>query len=165
MLIHRSGDAVLVRAPAKVNLFLEVLGKRADGYHDLESLMVAVSLYDSLEFRPAPNGNVRLWCNQPTLSSGPDNLVCRAADLLTRHVGYEGGASIHLWKRIPLTAGLAGGSTDAAATLVGLNRLWGLGLKWTDLARLGAELGSDVPFFFSTPAAWCEGRGEIVTPL
>src|SRR5438045_846583 len=88
MLIRRSGANVLVRAPAKVNLYLEVLGKRADGYHDLETLMVAVGLYDSLLFGPEPGGAVRLECDRPELTTGPDNLVCRAAALLKRHTGH-----------------------------------------------------------------------------
>lgn len=165
MLIHRQGGAVIVRAPAKVNLFLEVLRKRADGYHDLETLMVAVNLYDTLEFRDDPAGALSLSCDLPDLPVGPDNLVCRAAEVLRRHTGHPGGATIRLWKRIPAAAGLAGGSSDAAATLAGLNRLWRLGLTCTELARLGAEVGSDVAFFFATPAAWCTGRGEVVTPL
>ncbi|HZT78979.1 MAG TPA: 4-(cytidine 5'-diphospho)-2-C-methyl-D-erythritol kinase [Gemmataceae bacterium] len=156
---------VRVRAPAKVNLFLEVLAKRADGYHEISTLMVAVSLYDTLEFKEEPSGQTRLECDNPHLSTGPDNLVRRAADLLRRHIGRDRGAHVRLRKRIPMAAGLAGGSTDAAAALEGLNRLWRLGLTRTELAALGAQLGSDVPFFFATPAAWCTGRGEKVEPL
>jgi len=156
-------------APAKVNLFLEALGRRADGYHDLATLMVAVSLYDTLDFREVSGssraGEVRLECDWPELSTGPDNLVYRAAELVRRVAGVKVGAHITLRKRIPLAAGLAGGSSDAAATLAGLNRLWRLGWGPAELARLGAELGSDVPFFFFTPAAWCTGRGEVVQPL
>jgi 4-diphosphocytidyl-2-C-methyl-D-erythritol kinase len=165
MLIDRRGNAVRVRAPAKVNLFLEVSHKRTDGYHELATLMAAVSLYDTLEFTDDPSCAVRLSCDHPALSTGPDNLICRAAELLRRHTGHQGGAGIRLWKRIPLAAGLAGGSSDAAATLAGLNRLWRLGLGQAELAGLGAELGSDVAFFFATPAAWCTGRGERVEPL
>lgn len=158
-------DAVVIRAPAKVNLFLEVLAKRPDGYHDIATLMVAVDLCDELEFTEEPSGDIRLTCDDPRLSTGPENLVCRAADLLRQHTGCRRGVAIRLTKRIPLAAGLAGGSTDAAATLVGLNELWRLGLGKVELASLGARLGSDVPFFFETPAAWCTGRGEVVTPL
>jgi 4-diphosphocytidyl-2-C-methyl-D-erythritol kinase len=165
MLIHRQGAAVIVRAPAKVNLFLEVRGKRADGYHDLETLMVAVGLYDSLELWDDPAGPVTLTCDHPGLSTGADNLVCRAAELLRRRTGHTGGATLRLWKRVPMAAGLAGGSSDAAATLAGLNRLWRLGLTAAELGRLGAELGSDVAFFLAAPAAWCTGRGEIIAPL
>ncbi len=165
MLLRRSGAAVWARAPAKVNLHLEVLGRRADGYHDLATLMVAVSLYDTLEFRDDPSGDVRLVCDHPELSSGPDNLVCRAAQLMRQRAGIGSGVEVRLRKRIPLAAGLAGGSSDAAATLAGLNRLWRLGWGPAELARLGAELGSDVSFFFYAPAAWCTGRGELVEPL
>lgn len=171
----RTASGLLVRAPAKVNLFLEVLGKRPDGYHDLATLMVAVSLYDTLEFKEdrskalsldlAPQASVSATEDRPILSAGPDNLIRRAAELLRQHTGHAGGARIRLHKRIPLAAGLAGGSTDAAATLFGLNALWRLGLGGQELAALGAEIGSDVPFFFAAPAAWCSGRGEVVTPL
>src|SRR4051812_46906767 len=128
MLIRNWGSAVRVRAPAKVNLFLEVLGRRTDGYHELETLMVTVSLYDTLEFREVPSQALSLACDHPSLSCGPDNLVLRAARLLQERQGREKGASIRLRKRIPLAAGLAGGSSDAAATLAGLNVLWRLGL-------------------------------------
>jgi len=174
---------VELRAPAKVNLFLEVLGKRPDGYHDIETLMVAVNLFDTLKFKEDPSGEIRLTCIHPNLSTGPDNLVIRAAELLKRHTGCKKGARIRLTKRIPLSAGLAGGSSDAAATLSGLNRLWKLELSGKGLMSIGAELGSDVAFFLSNPrraardslsaspaemaaaAAWCTGRGEQVRPM
>jgi 4-diphosphocytidyl-2-C-methyl-D-erythritol kinase len=165
MLIDRRGDGVVVRSPAKVNLFLETLARRPDGYHELATLMVAVSLYDSLEFHDEPSGAVRLTCDDQALPTGAENLVVRAAELLRRTTGRQDGAAITLRKRIPVAAGLAGGSGDAAATLAGLNRLWRTGLGQKELAGLGARLGSDVPFFFATPAAWCTGRGEVVEPL
>jgi 4-diphosphocytidyl-2-C-methyl-D-erythritol kinase len=165
MLIHQRAGAVRVWSPAKINLFLEVLGRRADGYHDLATLMVTVGLYETVELREDASGGVRLVCDHPALSTGPDNLVCRAIDLVRRRFGVRAGVDLRLHKRIPMQAGLAGGSSDAAATLAGLNRLWRLGLKAEDLGRLGAELGSDVTFFFFGPAAWCTGRGEIVEPL
>ena len=165
MLIEHDGPALLVRAPAKVNLYLEVLRRRDDGYHDLATLMVAVGLYDTLEFREESTDAVSLHCDHPNLSTGPDNLICRAVELVKRTAGVATGVTIRLWKRIPLAAGLAGGSSDAAATLAGLNRLWKLGWDRARLAELGSQLGSDVAFFFSTPAAWCTGRGEKVEPL
>jgi 4-diphosphocytidyl-2-C-methyl-D-erythritol kinase len=164
MLSERRADAVVVWAPAKVNLFLEVLAKRADGYHEIATLMVAVSLYDTLEFKEDGSGQIQLHCDHPTLSTGPDNLICRAAELLRQRTGCTRGARIRLVKRIPLAAGLAGGSTDAAAALAGLNRLWQLGRTSRELAGWSAELGSDIAFFFATPAAWCTGRGEQVAP-
>ena len=169
MFRDRTPEGLIVRAPAKLNLFLEVHGKRPDGYHELSTLMIAVSLFDTLEFKEAPRPEVRLDLapaegRQP-LSAGPDNLVWRAADLLKRRTGHPGGADIRLHKRIPMAAGLAGGSSDAAATLLGLNQLWRLGLADAELAELAAELGSDVAFFLHGPAGWCTGRGEVVTPL
>jgi 4-diphosphocytidyl-2-C-methyl-D-erythritol kinase len=165
MLARRSGSAVRLWAPAKVNLFLEVLGRRPDGYHELATLMVAVSLYDTVEIKEEPSGADRLHCDHPELSTGADNLVCRAIDLVRRGTGKQAAVAVRLHKRIPIAAGLAGGSSDAAATLQGLNLLWRLGWDQAELARAGAELGSDVAFFFSTPAAWCTGRGERVEPL
>jgi 4-diphosphocytidyl-2-C-methyl-D-erythritol kinase len=156
---------VVVWAPAKINLFLEVLGKRADGYHEIATLMVAIRLYDTLVFREVPSSDLTLSCYHPQLTAGPENLVLRAAKLLQERTSCQRGAKIRLVKRIPMAAGLAGGSTDAAATLLGLNRLWQLGLSNAELAKLGGELGSDIPFFFHLPAAGCTGRGEIVTPV
>lgn len=147
MLIAHYADDVVAWAPAKVNLYLEVLSRRADGFHELETLMAAVSLYDTLVFKEDPTGDILLRCNRPDLSTGSDNLIRRAAELLRQHTGCTRGARVRLVKRIPLAAGLAGGSTDAAATLAGLNRLWSLGLTNVELAALGARLGSDVPFF------------------
>jgi 4-diphosphocytidyl-2-C-methyl-D-erythritol kinase len=155
-------DDLVVWAPAKVNLFLEVLGKRPDGYHELETLMVTVSLYDTLVFRDDLAGVIRLQSSRAELSTGPDNLIVRAATLLRERAGCKRGCQVRLVKRIPMAAGLAGGSTDAAATLVALNRLWRLDLKHDELAVLAGTLGSDIPFFFSGPAAWCTGRGEKV---
>lgn len=165
MWIRRSTSAVRIWTPAKVNLFLEVLARRPDGYHELATLMLAVSLYDTLEFTEEPTGATALHCDHPSLSTGPDNLICRAVELVRRESGRSDGVGIRLWKRIPMAAGLAGGSSDAAATLAGLNLLWHLGWDRGRMARLGAELGSDVSFFFAAPAAWCTGRGEQVEPL
>ncbi len=153
---------IVVWAPAKVNLFLEVLGKRPDGYHDIATLMVAIRLYDTVILRKTDD--LTLTCSDQSLTVGPDNLVLRAAKLLQERTGCRLGASIRLIKRIPMAAGLAGGSTDAAATLAGLNQLWGLKLSNAELASMAGEIGSDIPFFFHTPAAWCTGRGEIVAP-
>jgi len=157
-------DQIVVWAPAKINLFLEVIRKRGDGYHDLETAMVAVDLFDSLVFQPAPPGQLTLACTDPRLSTGPDNLVVKAARLLQNETACDTGASIRLIKRIPMQAGLGGGSSDAAATLAGLNRLWKLNLPAESLMELGGRLGSDVAFFLGGDAAWCTGRGEIVKP-
>jgi 4-diphosphocytidyl-2-C-methyl-D-erythritol kinase len=158
-------DAVRVLAPAKVNLFLEVLGNRPDGYHEIATLMLAIDLADELDFTPDEPGELSLTCDAPALSVGSDNLVLKAASRLRAETGCPLGARIALRKRIPWAAGLGGGSSDAAAALEGLNELWKLRLSVAELARIGSEIGSDVPFFLNGPAAWCTGRGEVVTPV
>lgn len=153
----------VVTAPAKVNLFLEVLRRREDGYHDLVTCMVPVTLADSLTFAPAER--LSLSCDDPALSAGPDNLIWKAAQLLRQETGFAAGATMALTKRVPVAAGLGGGSSDAAATLQALNRLWNLQLPRPRLAELAARLGSDVPFFLHHSSAWCTGRGEQVRPF
>ncbi len=165
MLIDRYADDLVVWSPAKVNLHLEVLGKRPDGYHEIATLMVAVRLFDTLVIKEDASADLRLRCTDTKLSTEADNLVVRAAELLRSRSGCQRGASIRLVKRIPLAAGLAGGSSNAAATLAGLNTLWDLQLSNNELAELAAEIGSDIPFFLHSQAAWCTGRGEIVDPL
>ncbi len=163
MIVRPVADVVEVLAPAKLNLFLEVLAKRPDGYHEIESLMVAVDLFDELRFIADPSGDVTLRCDDPSLPVGSDNLVIKAANRLISSIGCRQGARIDLKKTIPAQAGLAGGSSDAAATLVGLDRLWNLGTPHGQLMRLAGEIGSDVAFFLQkSPAAVCRGRGEIV---
>jgi 4-diphosphocytidyl-2-C-methyl-D-erythritol kinase len=157
--------AVHVLAPAKINLYLEVLGKRPDGYHDIETLILALELFDGITLGADDSGNVSLACDVPELSTGSDNLVLKAAQLLKERTGCRQGAKVWLAKRIPWAAGLGGGSSDAAATLAGLNELWELGLSTERLLSIGQEVGSDVPFFFRTPAAFCTGRGEVVRPV
>jgi 4-diphosphocytidyl-2-C-methyl-D-erythritol kinase len=156
---------LIAHAPAKVNLFLEVLGKRADGYHELETLMVAVNVYDTLVFQEDQSGAIEFRTDDAGLPQGPQNLVVRSALLVREETGSRAGVKIWLRKRIPAAAGLGGGSSDAAATLVALNRLWKLGLTLPDLTRQGARIGSDVPFFFHAPAAVGRGRGELLTPV
>lgn len=156
---------VRLRAPAKLNLYLRVLGRRPDGYHELETLFERISLADELSFRLAPQG-LSLTCDHPTLSCGEENLVLRAARLLQRVCGVRQGAAIHLTKRIPIAAGLGGGSSDAAATLLGLNRLWRTGCSIRQLCGLAAQVGSDVAFFIhQAPFAIGRGRGEQCEPL
>ncbi len=152
-------------APAKLNLFLEVLGRRDDGYHDIESLMVAVDLHDTLTFIEGDDDSITLRCDDPTLPTDESNLVIRAAQALKAATGCRRGARIDLRKSIPAQAGLAGGSSDAAATLVALDRLWELGLGTDRLAEIAATLGSDVAFFLHGPASVCRGRGEVITPI
>lgn len=155
---------VVVAAPAKLNLFFEVLGKRPDGYHEVETLLVAVDLFDTLEVADDPAGRLTLACDAPGVPAGPGNLAYTAAERLRAAFAPNRGATLRLTKRTPHQAGLGGGSSDAAAALIALNRLWGLGLPAAELAKVAAGLGSDVPFFLSPPAGWGEGRGERVTP-
>lgn len=165
MIVRGIAEGVEVLAPAKLNLFLEVLGRRPDGYHELESLMVAVDLHDTLRFVDDPSGLVTLTCDDPSLPTGAENLVVRAAERLKAAAGCERGARIELRKVIPAMAGLAGGSSDAAATLVGLDRLWNLQTPPGQLDALAGEIGSDVAFFRHAPAAVCRCRGERVEPV
>jgi 4-diphosphocytidyl-2-C-methyl-D-erythritol kinase len=151
------------KAPAKINLYLKVLNKRPDGYHNISSLFQMVSLYDLLRFRRAPAG-ITLTTRGEPVSAGPDNLICRAAKKLMQSKRPNGGAAIELDKRIPLGAGLGGGSSDAAATLLGLKRLWGLRMPPSELMKMALELGSDVPFFMDGPTAFVGGRGEEIVP-
>ncbi len=153
---------VTIKAPAKINLTLEVLGKRDDGYHEIASVMQAVSLFDTLTLSTAED--VQLISDVPELRTR-DNLVYRAAELLKREKAGDGGVEIRLNKGIPIAAGMGGGSSDAAATLLGLNVLWKLGLDTKELEAFAARLGSDVPFFLSGGTALAEGRGERITPL
>ena len=153
-------EKVTVQAPAKVNLTLEVLGKRPDGYHDIASVMQAISLFDTLTF--LPSDEIEVLAEIEELET-QDNLVYRAAVLLKETSGVSAGAEIRLEKQIPLAAGLGGGSSDAAATLLGLDRLWSLGLGEEELKELAAQLGSDVPFFLTGGTALVEGRGERVS--
>lgn len=151
-----------VRAPAKINLTLRVLGKRADGYHELESVMQMITLSDLLTLDSAEE--LTFTCSDPTLEND-DNLVVRAARLLEPFNAISRGARIHLEKRIPVQAGLGGGSSDAAAVLLALNELWEIRKPLDELAPMAASLGSDVPFFLYTPTAIVRGRGEDITPL
>jgi 4-diphosphocytidyl-2-C-methyl-D-erythritol kinase len=160
-----SAGSVTIEAPAKINLFLEVLGKRPDGYHELETLMVAVDWHDRLHCEDDPSGRLAFRCSDPTLPTGRDNLVVRAAEALRAESGTTRGATITLEKALPAQAGLGGGSSDAAATLLALDRLWNLQTPPGRLDALAAAIGSDVAFFLHPPAALCRGRGERVEPL
>jgi len=152
------------RAFAKLNLFLEILGKRQDGYHDIRSLMVNVGLADTLEFRKT-RSNLVLNCDSSDVPSGSDNLCLKAARALKDHTNYPGGVEITLGKTIPVAGGLGGGSSDAACTLVGLSKLWGLALTERELLSLAERIGSDVPFFIRGGCQLAEGTGERLTPV
>lgn len=151
-----------LKAPAKINLTLEALRLRDDGYHEIATVLQTVDLCDVVTFESADT--LKFECDDPTLS-GQDNLVWKAAMLLQEERGVKYGANIHLQKTIPQAAGLGGGSSDAATTLKGLNVLWDLGLSLDQLSELGATLGSDVPFFIHGGTALARGRGEQVELL
>jgi len=174
MQIHRSTVGVVAQAPAKLNLLFEVLAKRPDGYHEIETLMCPIDLYDTLYFQEDRSEQVELDCRWAAgvqawggaglgeLPQGPGNLVVQAIELLRQRARIARGATVRLIKRIPMAAGLGGGSSDAAAALAAANEGWRLNWPAADLSRLAAELGSDVPFFLANSPAICRGRGELV---
>ena len=153
---------MVIHCYAKINLTLEILGKRADGYHEVRTVMQTVGLADRLEVAAAVD--ISFSCSDPALAT-PDNLVYSAARLLQAEYAVRTGAALRLEKRMPVAAGLGGGSSDAAATIVALNRLWNLQLSLAEQRRLAAALGSDVPFFLTGGTALGTGRGERITPL
>lgn len=153
------------KTPAKINLGLHIHGKREDGFHELETIFQMVSLYDDVELELLSSG-IKLECDTPEVPRDDTNLVCKAALLLRQSYQVEGqGVSIRLKKKIPFGAGLGGGSGNAAGVLMGLNRLWNLNIEREKLLTLAAELGSDVPFFLTSPCALGMGRGEQLKVL
>jgi 4-diphosphocytidyl-2-C-methyl-D-erythritol kinase len=151
-------------APAKLNLFLHITGRRSDGYHDLQTLFQLIDLADDIHIQIRPDGLIE----RPTGPQGvpaESDLVVRAARALQAATGNRLGATLSVTKRIPLGGGLGGGSSDAATALVALNRMWECGLNDDELADIGVELGADVPVFVRGHSAWAEGRGERLTPL
>jgi 4-diphosphocytidyl-2-C-methyl-D-erythritol kinase len=157
-----SYDLVLP-APAKLNLFLHITGRRPDGYHNLQTLFQFLDYSDTLAFRLRQDGQIQLTPEMAGIPS-EDNLIVRAARKLQAHSGCTLGADIHLTKILPMGGGLGGGSSDCATALLGLNQLWQLGLSLDALAALGLSLGADVPVFVHGQAAFAEGVGEILTP-
>lgn len=158
-----SPQSVKIKTPAKINLLLHVKGKREDGYHEIVTVMQAIDLYDELLIEKAEN--LELICTSPDIPSDENNLVYKAVVKLREFTGINEGARISLKKNIPVAAGLGGGSSDAAAALYGLNRLWGLGLTVETLCGLGREIGSDIPFFIGGPTAAGYGRGDELIRL
>jgi 4-diphosphocytidyl-2-C-methyl-D-erythritol kinase len=159
-------SGVTVSAPAKINPVLRILDRRQDGYHNLWSIMQTVALEDELQIRLAPHGrDIQLRCDTEQLAGDRSNLVYRAAVAVLEKAQQTVGLDIQLSKRIPMGAGLGGGSSDAAATILGLNRLLQLGWSGDQMAEVGQPLGSDVPFFLFAPSAVVTGRGEIVKPI
>lgn len=152
-------------AYAKINLALDVLRRRPDGYHDVKMIMQTVDIYDTLIFTAKEDAEIVLKIDNSELSAGKDNLICRAAERLFAESGVAKGVEILLIKRIPIAAGMAGGSTDAAATLHGLNELFELGYSLEELQKIGVELGADIPYCLMGGTALSEGIGEVLTRL
>lgn len=151
-------------APAKVNLSLRVIRKREDGFHEIETLMAPVAICDTLEIERREAGGLEFSCSDPSLPVDGSNLVVRAVHLFCGAMRIEPHVRINLKKAIPHGAGLGGGSSDAATTLLALDQLFGTKLPREELTRMAAQIGSDIPFFLVRGAAWCRGRGEIVEP-
>ncbi|MDN5331026.1 MAG: 4-diphosphocytidyl-2-C-methyl-D-erythritol kinase [Tepidanaerobacteraceae bacterium] len=156
---------VELEAKAKVNLTLDVLYKRPDGYHQVEMIMQAISLKDHLVISLLPGREIKIVSNSPAIPGGEENLAFKAAKLMVDEFDLDAGVEIKIFKEIPVAAGLAGGSADAAAVLKGLNELFGLGLTTKDLMRFGEKLGADVPFCVMGGTALARGKGEELTPL
>ena len=152
-----------VLAPAKLNLFLHITGRRPDGYHLLQSVFMLIDWYDTLHFEVRPNGQISR--EDLSIALPADDLITRAARLLQKASGTPMGAHIAIDKSIPAQAGMGGGSSDAATCLLALNKLWNLNFSALQLAQLGLQLGADVPFFVHGHNAWVEGIGEIITPI
>ena len=156
-------------APAKINLYLEIIGSRADGYHELAMILQSIDLSDQIDIQTASTENIRIYCNHPQVPTDQTNLVYKAAALMAKEFPQAfsnfGGVDITIKKNIPVAAGLAGGSSNAAAVLVGIDLLWDLGLTQSELEELGANLGSDVPFCIGGGTAIATGRGEKLSPL
>jgi 4-diphosphocytidyl-2-C-methyl-D-erythritol kinase len=156
---------VFEKAPAKINLLLDVLRKRSDGYHDMEMVMTTIDLADRIIVTKSSDHEIYVESNSGMIPRDERNLAYRAGDLLKRKLGVREGARILITKNIPVAAGLAGGSSDAATTLRALNRLWNTGLTNNELAEIGIEIGSDIPFCIYGNTAIVKGRGECVTPI
>ncbi|GCE13476.1 4-(cytidine 5'-diphospho)-2-C-methyl-D-erythritol kinase [Tengunoibacter tsumagoiensis] len=161
---YATGDSYFVQSYAKINLTLDVSGRRSDGYHDLLTIMQTINLSDILCLTARSDDQVRILCSRSELST-EENLAFRAAQSLRKRLGLTRGVEIELHKRVPMAAGLGGGSSNAAAVLVALRDWWKLPLSNAELVEIAATLGSDVPFFIDGGLALCEGRGELITRL
>ncbi len=158
-------SSLSLKAPAKINLYLEITGNRPDGYHDLVMVLQSIELSDRLDLRMTGTDKIQILCAHPEVPTDETNLAYKAAKLLQNLYPDLGGVEITITKNIPIGAGLAGGSSDAAAVLVGLDRLWNLGLTQGELVEFSAQLGSDVPFCISGGTVLAVGRGEVLSPL
>ncbi len=156
---------MIVRAPAKINLYLEIINKRPDGYHNIESVMHTISLFDTLEFFETADNKIELICENSELLNFEKNIVYKAAKLFKEKYNVNKGIKIKLTKNIPMGAGLGGGSSDAASTILALNKIWNVNDDIKNLEKLGAKLGADVPFFMTGGVAKISGIGDIVEKI
>lgn len=156
---------MILKAPAKINLYLEIINKRSDGYHNIESIMHTVSLFDTLEFLPTTDANIELTCSDKYLPADSSNIVYKTAKKMQNKYGINRGIKIHLTKNIPMGAGLGGGSSDSAAVIKALNQLWNINASKEELESFAKTIGADVPFFLTGGTAKVEGIGEKVTKI
>ena len=157
---------MIIYAPAKVNLHLRLLGKRSDGYHDIETIFERIALFDKITLRSLKSNKIKISCDDPEVPRGKSGLVYKAAELLKNKFGITKGIDIKIVKKIPIAAGLGGGSSDTACILTGLNKLWKLGLSAGELSPLGKRLGADIPFFIGGASfAAGIGRGDEISPI
>jgi 4-diphosphocytidyl-2-C-methyl-D-erythritol kinase len=163
--VVKSKMKLSIKAPAKINLTLDVLYKRDDGFHEVEMIMTTIDLADRIELRPLSGPQIHIDCTASFVPTDDRNLTYQVAKLLQERYGVKQGVAISIDKQIPVAAGLAGGSSNAAATIKGLNQLWDLGLSLEEMASIGSEIGSDVSFCIYGGTALATGRGEVITPL
>jgi len=164
---------MILRSPAKVNLYLRVIRKRPDGYHNIETVFEKIALFDTISFRSLPEktrgrkaGRIKISCNSPKVPTGTESLAYRAVSLLKKQYGVTKGVEIKIFKKIPIASGLGGGSSNAATILSGLNKMWKLSLGPAELSRIGRSLGADVPFFLNRSSfAVAKERGDRITPI
>lgn len=157
-------EEVVIKAPAKINLCLDIKGLREDGYHEVDMIMQSIALYDRLHLQKSGDG-IKISTNSDRVPTGRENLAYKAAELILDEAGLHNGVNIHIEKNIPVAAGLAGGSTDAAAVLKGINQLYGLNFSYNRLVSMARKLGSDVPFCLQGGTARATGRGDYLTQL
>lgn len=158
-------NSITLKAKAKINLTLDVIGRRDNGYHDLQMIMQTINLHDTIKIRKTKSPGIRLMSNLPWLPTDERNIAYKAAQSFFEYTGITGGVYINIYKRIPVSAGLAGGSTDAAAVLIGLNKIFHTNFSKRKLMELGVKLGADVPFCIMRGTVLAEGIGEVLTPL
>ncbi|MGM0418781.1 MAG: 4-(cytidine 5'-diphospho)-2-C-methyl-D-erythritol kinase [Thermodesulfobacteriota bacterium] len=164
-MLSNSKNSIEIKAPAKINLFLEITGRLSNGYHTLESLMVPVSLYDFVEIEPVSGEKIRIKGSSGEIPEDETNIAWKAADLFFKKTGKKNGLNIKIKKNIPVEAGLGGGSSDAAAVLNGLNKIYKNRFTISELEEISAVLGADVPFFIRSVPALCTGIGDIIEPV